>query len=114
VTQAQSIPCFRHAAGFAMIDTLIALLLLAIVVLTACFTLGRSLRATNQALFSSRGVDVAADLVEALHAQPGVVDFESLAAAARDRAATSLPPAAQATATGLIDLAATLRGAPAP
>ncbi|MET0281233.1 MAG: hypothetical protein ABW278_08930 [Steroidobacteraceae bacterium] len=97
-----------------MIDTLIALLLFAIVILTACLTLTRSLRATHQALLSSRAVDAAADFIEDLHARAAGDDIDSLAAAASEQAAARLPAPARTTAAELIQLAATLHRGPAP
>lgn len=83
----------HHAAGFGMIDTLIGLMLLAVVLLGACSVLIQQMRAAQAAALQGRAVDLAADLTEDLR------DITSPAAAAglvqvwRERVSTALPVA---------------------
>lgn len=79
--------------GFALLETLAALLLFAMGLLAACATLAASLRASHQALLASRAVDLAANHVEDLHAAPAGADLEALLATARQEAASLPAPA---------------------
>ncbi len=99
----------RHPAGFALFETLIALLLFAVALMASCATLGHSLRATHQAMLATRAVDLAADFVEELHAQSPATSIDTLAATARDRVGATLPAPARDAALELIQLAVTLR-----
>ncbi len=99
----------RRPAGFALFETLMALLLFAVALMAACATLGHSLRATHQAMLATRAVDLAADFVEELHAQPAQASLDALAASARERVNAVLPAPARDSALELIELAVTLR-----
>lgn len=74
-----------------MIDVLIALLLLAVTLAGACATLVRATRAAHQALLTTRAVDMAADLAEALEQPDRAGRPEELLAEWRSRIATALP-----------------------
>lgn len=82
-----------HHAGFAMIDVLVALLLLAITLTGACVTLIKAQRATHSALLASRAVDLAADLAEELQSVSSITESDAVVAAWRARASTQLPVA---------------------
>jgi Tfp pilus assembly protein PilV len=85
-------PRIRHA-GFAMIDVLVALLLLAITLTGACATLVAAQRSTHSALLATRAVDLAADLAEELHTVTSITEIDALVAAWRGRASAELPVA---------------------
>jgi Tfp pilus assembly protein PilV len=55
-----------RASGFAMVDALVALLLLAVCLAGACATLFQTMRTTHDALLTTLAVDLAADLTEEL------------------------------------------------
>ncbi len=54
-------PRINHNTGFALIDTLVALLLFAVLVLAAIAMLLQGMRATHAAALTGRAVDLAAD-----------------------------------------------------
>lgn len=85
-------PQLRHA-GFAMIDVLVALLLLAVTLTGACATLVQTMRATHGALLATRAVDLAADLTEELHDATSVAEADALLTAWRARVSATLPVA---------------------
>jgi Tfp pilus assembly protein PilV len=60
----------KRAAGFALIDALIALVLFAVVLLAAMAALLKGMHAMHDAALTGRSVDLAADLLEAVRAQP--------------------------------------------
>jgi hypothetical protein len=62
-----------RTGGFAMIDSLVALLLLAVAFTGACTVLLRGMRASQEALLTTLAADLAADLDELLeiHADDG-------------------------------------------
>lgn len=79
--------------GFAMIDVLVALLLLAVTLTVACATLVQSMRATHQALVATRATDLAADLTEQLLDVTSRAQADAVLMAWRNRVATVLPVA---------------------
>lgn len=81
-------------AGFAMLDVLIALLLLAVTLTGACATLVQTMRATHGALLATRAIDLAADLTEELHGAASSTQADAVLAAWRVRAASAIPAAA--------------------
>jgi Tfp pilus assembly protein PilV len=89
-----------HAAGFALVDALVALLLLAVVLLASMAALLKGMQATHGAVLTGRAVDLAADLLEQHHAQGAPV--AALLPAWNARAA-ELPEAARATAESLAE-----------
>lgn len=82
-----------RSAGFAMLDVLVALLLLAMVLTGTCVVLIQTLRATSDALLATRAVDLAADFTEDLHGVTSAEQADALLAAWRARVATLLPVA---------------------
>lgn len=102
------------ARGFALLETLIALLLFAMGLLGACSALTASLRATHRALLASRAVDLAADYVEDLHAAAADADLDLLLATAQQQARTSLPATEQQTALQLMQVGGVFRAAGQP
>lgn len=104
----------RRAAGFALLETLVALLLFALGLAGACATLVASLRATHQALLAGRAADLAADYVEDLHAAAADADFAALLGAAQQRANGSLPAPARDTALELMRIGGAFRATESP
>lgn len=80
-------------AGFAMVDVLVAMLLLAVTLTGACATLVQTMRATHAALLATRAVDLAADLSEELRQAASPDETSVLLADWRSRVATALPVA---------------------
>jgi hypothetical protein len=80
-----------RTAGFAMVDVLVALLLLAVVLTGACATLIQAMRSTHSALLTTRAVDLAADLTEGLRGVTSATQAEALWSAWRERVSTVLP-----------------------
>ncbi len=95
-------PRINHQQGFALIETLVALLLFAVLVLAAIATLLQGMRATHAAALTGRAVDLAADLLEQRRALRGDAEIAPLLDAWNERLRTDLPPAAQGTATQLV------------
>jgi hypothetical protein len=89
--------------GFAMLDSLIALLLFALVLLGAIAVLIQGMRATHAAVLTSRAVDLAADFLEERRALLPGAEVEPLFTAWNERLREVLPEAARATATGLVE-----------
>jgi len=87
--------------GFALIDTLIAALLFAVVLLAALAALLHGMRAMHSAALTGRAVDLAADLLEQHRAQPAGTAIEPLLADWQLRLAADLPADARATALSL-------------
>jgi hypothetical protein len=83
----------RHQEGFAMLDVLVALMLLALTLTAACMTLVQTLRATHDALLATRAVDLAADLSEELKRIQAPGDLDPLLAELRERLRGTLPVA---------------------
>lgn len=104
----------RVPRGFALLEALLALLLFALGLLAACATLSASLRATHQALLTSRAVDLAADHVEDLHAAPSDADTDALFEAARRRVDSILPSPAREAALELMRIGGAFRIREAP
>jgi len=71
----------RSAAGFGLVDALVALALLAVTLLGACGSLHFGLRATRAATWQARAVDLLADLEEELQgvdsAQPAAARLDA-------------------------------------
>lgn len=88
-------PSPRHA-GFAMLDVLVALLLLAVTLSGAGATLIQAMRASHGALLATRAVDLAADLSEQLREATSQEQAELLLADWRARVAAELPVAGMA------------------
>lgn len=86
-----------------MIDSLVALLLFALVLLGAIVVLIQGMRATHAAVLTSRAVDLAADFLEDRRALPAGADVQPLFTAWQQRLGEALPEAARATATGLVE-----------
>jgi type IV pilus assembly protein PilV len=93
----------QHNSGFAMLDSLVALLLFALVLLGAIAVLIQGMRATHAAVLTSRAVDLAADFLEERRAMPPGAAVEPLFAAWNERLREVLPEAARGTATGLVE-----------
>jgi Tfp pilus assembly protein PilV len=91
----------RHITGFALIDSLVALLLFALVLLGAIAVLIQGMRATHAAVLTSRAVDLAADFLEERRALAPGAEVEPLFTAWNERLREVLPEAARATATEL-------------
>ena len=89
--------------GFAMIDSLVALLLFALVLLGAIAVLIQGMRATHAAMLTSRAVDLAADFLEQRRALPPGASVEPLFTAWNERLLEVLPEATRATATELVE-----------
>ena len=89
--------------GFAMIDSLVALLLFALVLLGAIAVLIQGMRATHAAMLTSRAVDLAADFLEQRRALPPGAPVEPLFTAWNERLREVLPEATRATATELVE-----------
>lgn len=83
----------RRAAGFALLDVLLALLLLAVALTGACATLVQTMRSTREALLATRAVDLATDLAEALRGADTPQQTEAVLEAWRVRAGEALPTA---------------------
>lgn len=85
-------PRNRHA-GFAMLDVLAALLLLALTLTGACLTLLQTLRASHEALLATRAVDLAADLAEELQGAASAAQVDAVLSDWRTRVRAVLPVA---------------------
>lgn len=83
-------PPIRHA-GFAMLDVLVALLLLAVTLTGACVTLVQTMRATQGALLTTRAVDLATDLIEEARGVRTTEEIDALLTAWRARVGAVLP-----------------------
>jgi len=80
-------------SGFGLVDTLVALALLAVTLLGACGSVHFAMRATRAAAWQARVVDLAADLdEELLQADPAQL-LDQRIAAWRERVALELPAA---------------------
>lgn len=79
--------------GFAMVDVLVALLLLAVALASACATLIQTMRAMHGALLATRAVDLAADLTEELRGVTSATQAQSMVNAWRERVSVALPVA---------------------
>lgn len=88
-TYCRCVPC--KAAGFGLIDALVALTLLAITLLGACGSLHFALRSTQAALWQTRAVDLVADLSEDLLAAEAGAPVAAPLEAWRERVRQSLP-----------------------
>jgi Tfp pilus assembly protein PilV len=78
-------------AGLAMIDVLVALLLLALTLAGACALLVNTMRSTRSALLTTRAVDLAADLAEDLLAEGAATPSAGQLASWRAQVAAVLP-----------------------
>jgi Tfp pilus assembly protein PilV len=83
----------KRNAGLAMLDVLVALLLLALTLTGACVTLVQAMRASHGALLATRAADLAADLTEDLQTARSPAQADALMAAWRRRVALDLPVA---------------------
>jgi type II secretory pathway pseudopilin PulG len=81
----------RRQDGFAMLDVLVSLMLLAVTLTAACMTLVQTMRATHDALLTTRAVDLAADLSEQLKRPHRPEDIDTLLTEWRDRVRSTLP-----------------------
>lgn len=79
--------------GFAMLDVLVALLLLAVTLTGACATLVQTMRATHAALLATRAADLGADLGEDLQGVISAEQAEAVLGAWQGRIAAVLPVA---------------------
>ncbi len=95
-------PRLNSHNGFALVDTLVAMLLFAVLVLGAIATLMHGMHATHAAALTGRAVDLAADLLEQRRALPADAAVEPLLDAWNERLRTDLPPDAQGTALQLV------------
>jgi Tfp pilus assembly protein PilV len=86
-------------AGFALVDALVALLLLAVVLLASMAALLKGMHATHGAVLTGRAVDLAADLLEQHRADATPV--EALLPAWHARVAAQLPESTRVTANAL-------------
>jgi Tfp pilus assembly protein PilV len=86
-------------AGFALVDALVALLLLAVVLLASMAALLKGMQATHGAVLTGRAVDLAADLLEQHRADAAPV--AALLPAWNARVEAELPEAARVTANSL-------------
>jgi type II secretory pathway pseudopilin PulG len=84
------LPRLRQA-GMAMVDVLVALLLLAVVLTGACATLMQTMRQVHGALLATRATDLAADLAEELRGAASAAQIDAAVAAWRTRVASTLP-----------------------
>jgi hypothetical protein len=91
-----------HNTGFAMVDTLVALLLFAVVLLAAIAALLQGMRATHAAALTGHAVDLAADFLEQRRALPGDTDSAALLAAWQERLRAELPESSRQTAQVLV------------
>lgn len=78
-------------SGFAMLDVLVALLLLAVTLTGACSSLIHAMRATQESLFATRAVDLAADLAEEARMAGTTEAADAMLAAWRERVRAALP-----------------------
>ena len=92
----------KSSEGFALIDALIALLLLAVVLLAAIAALLRGMHATHDSVLTGRAVDLAADFLEQRRAQPDDMSLEPMLAAWNERLRDALPESSRATALALV------------
>lgn len=83
----------RRESGLAMLDVLVALLLLALALTGACVTLIQAMRASQDALLATRAADLVADFTEDLRHARSQAQAEHLLAGWRARVATALPVA---------------------
>lgn len=81
----------RHQAGLAMIDVLIALLLLGIALTGTGVTLVQTMRSTQGALLSGRAIDLASDLAEELRLATTPAAARATLSIWQARVATILP-----------------------
>ena len=89
-------------SGFALLDALIALVLFAVVLLTAMAALLQGMHAMHEAALTGRAVDLAADLLERRRAQPEGAALQPLLDAWNQEAKVALPEEFRATAQTLI------------
>lgn len=83
----------RRDTGLAMLDVLVALLLLALTLTGACVTLIQAMRASQDALLATRAADLAADFTEDLRRVQSQAQAEVLLTGWRDRVGSVLPVA---------------------
>jgi len=100
-------------AGFALIDALIALLLFAVVLLAAMAALLKGMHAMHDAALTGAAVDLAADLLETLRAQPSGAPLQPLLDAWTTTVDSTLPADARGQALALVQpLLASIGAAP--
>ena len=83
----------RGQSGFGLVDTLVALALLAVTLLGACGSVHFAMRATRAAAWQARVVDLAADLDEELLQADPAQPIEQRIASWRARVGLELPAA---------------------
>lgn len=81
----------NREVGLAMIDVLVALLLLALTLTGACLALVQATRATHDALLATHAADLAADISEELRHAGSPEQAEQLLKAWRGRVVSTLP-----------------------
>jgi Tfp pilus assembly protein PilV len=104
----------RHATtGFALIDALIALLLFAVVLLAAMAALLKGMHAMHDAALTGAAVDRAADLLEAVRAQPSGAPLQAVLDSWTSAVDSTLPADAKGQALALVQpLLASIGAAP--
>jgi Tfp pilus assembly protein PilV len=100
--------------GFALIDTLIALLLFAVVLLAALAALLQGMHAMHAAMLTGRAVDLAADLLEQHRAQATGAALGPLLTSWNLRIEADLPATTRATALALVQPLLTANQVTAP
>lgn len=90
-----------RSAGFALIDALIALVLFAVVLLASMAALLKGMHAMHDAALTGQAADLAADLLEAIHAQPPGAPLQPVFDAWITEAQTRLPVEAHRVALSL-------------
>jgi type II secretory pathway pseudopilin PulG len=103
IPRRDDMPRPQRSAGFAMLDSLVALLLFALVLLGAIAVLIQGMRATHAAVLTSRAVDLASDFLEQRRALPPGAAVEPLFIAWQEHLQELLPEAARGTATELVE-----------
>jgi Tfp pilus assembly protein PilV len=90
------------STGFALIDALVALVLFAVVLLSAMAALLKGMHAMHDAALTGRAVDLAADLLEARRAQAQGADLQPLLDTWNARIQSTLPEDSRGTALALV------------
>jgi len=100
--------------GFALIDALVAMLLLAVALLATMAALLRGMHATHEAALTGRAVDLAADFLEERRAQPPGAALDPLLTTWSERVSSTLPDGPRDTALSLVQPLLATSAAPAP
>jgi type II secretory pathway pseudopilin PulG len=80
-----------RTAGFGLIDSLVALLLLALAVLAVLLALLQSIRGTHDAALQTRAVDLVADVAEDVQSARSPVEVAGVVRDWQERVPASLP-----------------------